>query len=332
VLIELRLRGLGAIDEVTLCLGPGFTAVTGETGAGKTMVLTGLALLLGGRADAGLVRQGHLKAEVEGRFRVATTGPIADLVQDAGGELDGDELLIVRTVGADGRSRAYLGGRSVPVSMLSTLADDLVSVHGQADQRGLLRASVQRRVLDRYAAAAVDVPLAAYRTGFAELGQVQVELTEVTANRRQRAQEADALRHGLADIDAAAPVSGEDVALRGEARRLSHVEDLRRAAGLAHDSLSGAAAADPGGSDALSRIGAARHELSSTAWLPGWRRRRTCSRTSRPTLRRTPTVWTPTRSGWLPSRTDWPRWEGSPGGTPRTSTGCSRGRSRRASG
>jgi DNA repair protein RecN (Recombination protein N) len=265
VLIELRLRGLGAIDEVTLCLGPGFTAVTGETGAGKTMVLTGLALLLGGRADAGLVRQGHLKAEVEGRFRVATTGPIADLVQDAGGELDGDELLIVRTVGADGRSRAYLGGRSVPVSMLSTLADDLVSVHGQADQRGLLRASVQRRVLDRYAAAAVDVPLAAYRTGFAELGQVQVELTEVTANRRQRAQEADALRHGLADIDAAAPVSGEDVARRGEARRLSHVEDLRRAAGLAHDSLSGAAAADPGGSDALSRIGAARHELSSTA-------------------------------------------------------------------
>jgi DNA repair protein RecN (Recombination protein N) len=265
VLIDLRLRGLGAIDEVTLTLGPGFTAVTGETGAGKTMLLTGLALLLGGRADAGLVRAGHQRAEVEGRFRVPTTGAIADLVHEAGGDLDGDELLIVRTVGADGRSRAHLGGRSVPVSTLAALADDLVSVHGQADQRGLLRASVQRGVLDSYAANAVDRPLAAYRTCFAELAQVQAELAEVTGHRRERTQQADALRHGLADIDAAAPVAGEDVALRDEARRLAHVDTLQRAAALAHDALSGTTGAADEATDALARIGTARHELSSAA-------------------------------------------------------------------
>jgi DNA repair protein RecN (Recombination protein N) len=264
VLIDLRLRGLGAIDEATLTLGPGFTAVTGETGAGKTMLLTGLALLLGGRADAGLVRAGHQRAEVEGRFRVPTTGAVADMVHDAGGDLDGDELLIVRTVGADGRSRAHLGGRSVPVSTLAALADDLVSVHGQSDQRGLLRASVQRGVLDSYAGTTVDGPLAAYRTGFAELATVQAELAEVTGHRRERTQQADALRHGLADIDAAAPVAGEDVALRDEARRLAHVDTLQRAAGLAHDALSGTTGADEA-TDALARIGTARHELSSAA-------------------------------------------------------------------
>jgi DNA repair protein RecN (Recombination protein N) len=265
VLLDLRLRGLGAIDEVTLTLGPGFTAVTGETGAGKTMLLTGLGLLLGGRADAGLVRHGHPRAEVEGRFRVPPTGPIADLVHDAGGDLDGDELLVVRTIGADGRSRAHLGGRGVPVSTLTALADDLVSVHGQADQRGLLRSTVQRSVLDRYAGAAVDGPLAAYRTCFGELARVQAELAEVSGHRRERTQQADALRHGLADIDAAAPVAGEDAALRDEVRRLSHVDALQRAAGLAHDALSGTAGTGPEATDALARIGLARHELSAAA-------------------------------------------------------------------
>ncbi len=265
MLLDLRMRGLGAIDDVTLTLGDGFTAITGETGAGKTMLLTGLALLLGGRADAGLVRQGHRRVEVEGRFRVSETGPIADLVHDAGGDLDGDELLIVRTIGTDGRSRAHLGGRSVPVSTLSALAEDLVSVHGQSDQRGLLRASVQRGVLDSYAGDAVFAPLAAYRERFTDLTAAQAELAEVTGHRRERVTQADALRHGLADIDAAAPVAGEDVALRDELRRLSHVDALQRAASVAHQMLSGVAATDPGDQDALSRMSAARHELETAA-------------------------------------------------------------------
>jgi DNA repair protein RecN (Recombination protein N) len=124
---------------------------------------------------------------------------------------------------------------------------------------------VQRGVLDRYAAAAVDAPLAAYRARFAELGVVQAELGEVTGHRRERAQQADALQHGLSDIDAAAPLPGEDATLRAEALRLSHVDTLQRAASLAHDALSGLTAPEPEATDALARIGAARHELSAAA-------------------------------------------------------------------
>jgi DNA repair protein RecN (Recombination protein N) len=239
VLVELHLRGLGAIDDVTLELGPGFTAVTGETGAGKTMLLTGLALLLGGRADAALVRAGHARAEIDGRFRIDPEGPVAGAVTDAGGEIDGDEVVVARTVGTDGRSRAYLGGRAVPVATLAAIADDLVAVHGQADQRGLLRPAVQRRVLDAYAGAEAEAAGADYRTAFAELGAVRVELDDVTMHRRERTLEAEGLRRGLAEVDEVAPQPGEDAALTAEAGRLAHVEALRSAAAFAHETLSG---------------------------------------------------------------------------------------------
>src|SRR5690348_11005949 len=111
------------------------------------MLLTGLGLLLGDRADSGLVRSGSAKAEVEGRFRIAADSPVVAVVEECGGRFDGeagDELLIARSISADGRSRAFLGGRSVPVATLTALADDLITVHGQADQRGLLRPPVQR--------------------------------------------------------------------------------------------------------------------------------------------------------------------------------------------
>jgi DNA repair protein RecN (Recombination protein N) len=262
VLVELRLRGLGAIDDATLELGPGFTAVTGETGAGKTMLLTGLALLLGGRADAALVRAGHARAEIEGRFRVAADGVVAKTVEDCGGELDGDELVIARTVGADGRSRAYLGGRAVPVATLAGLADDLVTVHGQADQRGLLRPAVQRSVLDAYAGKTAAAPLADYRAAFAELASVRAELEDVTTNRRERTLEAEGLRRGVAEVDEVAPQVGEDTALAAESARLSHVEALRSAAGSAHDALSGQTEG-PDEPAVLGLLGAARHELEA---------------------------------------------------------------------
>lgn len=258
MLIELRLRGLGAIDEATLSLGSGFTAVTGETGAGKTMLLTGLGLVLGGRADSGLVRSGHERTEVEGRFRVAVDGPVAALVEDSGGQLDGDELVVARTISPDGRSRAYVGGRSVPAAVLSALADELVTVHGQSDQRGLLRPSVQRGVLDRFAGTAVDVPLADYRTAFAELAAVRAELETVTANRRERTLEADALRHGLIDIDAVEPIVGEDAALAAEVARLGHSEALREAASAARNALH---REDDDGNDALGQVAGARRDL-----------------------------------------------------------------------
>jgi DNA repair protein RecN (Recombination protein N) len=268
VLVELRLRGLGAIDAAELDFGSGFTAVTGETGAGKTMLLTGLALLLGGRGDAALVRDGYPRAEIEGRFRVPPDGgAVAAAVEQCGGALDGDEVVLARTIGADGRSRAFLGGRAVPVATLAGLADALVTVHGQADQRGLLRPVTQRSALDAFAGAAVAEPLRDYRSAFDELAVLRAELADLTGHRRQRALEADRLRQGVADVDELAPEPGEDVALRRHAARLGHADALRRAATAAHTALAAgsteAAAAPSDHADVLSLIGAARRDLDA---------------------------------------------------------------------
>jgi DNA repair protein RecN (Recombination protein N) len=259
VIEEIRIRGLGVIDDAVLEPHAGFTAVTGETGAGKTMVLTGLGLLLGGRADAAIVRAGHPRAEVEGRVTDVASA-VVDRVLDAGGELDDGVLLLARTIAAEGRSRAHLGGRSVPASVLLELADDLVAVHGQSDQQRLLSPSRQRGALDRYAGDAVAVPLAAYRTAYDRLRVVERELEEITAHGRERAQEADLLRHGLAEIEAVSPRAGEADELGAEAARLSYAEQLRAAASLAHAALR----ADDGAVsdvDALGLIGQARRTL-----------------------------------------------------------------------
>jgi len=267
VLEELRLRGLGVIEDATLELGPGFTAITGETGAGKTMLLTGLGLLLGGRADAAAVRRGHERADVDGRFRVDPDGAAARRAVEAGADLDGPDLdhralVVSRAVAAgdaSGRSRSFLGGRPVPVSVLGELAEDLVAVHGQADQRGLLRPAVQRRVLDRYAGPEAAAALSSYADVFAELAGVRAELTEVTTRRRERMQEADLLRLGLAEVTAVAPVPGEDRELRALVERLGHVDLLTRAASGAHDALAGAE--DATAVDALGLLGAARRAM-----------------------------------------------------------------------
>jgi DNA repair protein RecN (Recombination protein N) len=262
VLEELRLRGLGVIEDATLELGPGFTAITGETGAGKTMLLTGLGLLLGGRADAAAVRRGRERADVDGRFRVDPEGRAARRALDAGADLDGDALVVSRSVAAGdatGRSRSFLGGRSVPVGVLGELAEDLVAVHGQADQRGLLRPAVQRRVLDRYAGPEAAAALAAYARTFGELAAVRAELTDVTTRRRERMQEADLLRFGLTEVGAVAPAPGEDRELRALVERLSHVDLLTRAASGAHAVLAGAE--DATAVDALGLLGAARRSL-----------------------------------------------------------------------
>jgi DNA repair protein RecN (Recombination protein N) len=236
VIEEIRIRGLGVIDDAVLEPHAGFTAVTGETGAGKTLVLSGLGLLLGGRSDAAIVRAGHPRAEVEGRVTDVPEG-VLDRVLDAGGELDDGVLLLARTIASEGRSRAFLGGRSVPASILVELADDLVAVHGQSDQQRLLSPSRQRAALDRYAGDAVAVPLAAYRTAYDRLRAVERELSEITAHGRERAQEADLLRHGLEEIESVSPRVGESDALDAEAARLSYAEQLREAAAVAHSAL-----------------------------------------------------------------------------------------------
>ncbi|MER5208637.1 DNA repair protein RecN [Streptomyces sp. NPDC002825] len=262
VLEEMRIRSLGVIDDAVVELSPGFTAVTGETGAGKTMVVTSLGLLLGGRADPALVRIGAASAVVEGRISVPAGAPAAVRAEEAGAELDEGVLLVSRTVSAEGRSRAHLGGRSVPVGLLAELADELVAVHGQTDQQGLLKPARQRGALDRYAGEAVSVPLAAYSEVYRRLRAVTAELDEITTRARERAQEADLLRFGLGEIEAVEPRAGEDVELAAEAERLGHAEALASAAALAHGALAGNPE-DPEAVDATTLVAGAGRALEA---------------------------------------------------------------------
>ncbi|MFI1291147.1 DNA repair protein RecN [Streptomyces sp. NPDC020792] len=262
VLEEMRIRSLGVIDDAVVELSPGFTAVTGETGAGKTMVVTSLGLLLGGRADPALVRIGAGKAVVEGRVTVPADASAAVRAEEAGAELDDGALLISRTVSAEGRSRAHLGGRSVPVGLLAELADELVAVHGQTDQQGLLKLTRQRQALDRYAGDAVAVPLAKYAEAYRRLRVVRAELDEITTRARERAQEADMLRYGLDEIAGVEPRAGEDTELAEEAERLGHAEALSAAATAAHAALAGDPE-DPEGIDAATLVAGAQRALEA---------------------------------------------------------------------
>jgi len=240
---EMRLRGLGVIAEATLPLGPGFTAITGETGAGKTMVVTGLGLLLGQRADSGVVRGGSDQADVAGVWVVPQTGPVAERVRDAGGDLEplpdgAAELYVGRTIGREGRSRATVGGRSAPAGVLADLAEELVVVHGQSDQLRLRTAAAQRTALDRFGGGPVVGALSAYGAAWDLWRRLDGELTALTLDRDARLAEAEALRESLTAIADADPQQGEDEELARRAERLAHVEELRAAAATAREALS----------------------------------------------------------------------------------------------
>jgi DNA repair protein RecN (Recombination protein N) len=249
-------------------LSPGFNVVTGETGAGKTMVVSGLGLLFGGRADPSRVRPGADRAVVEGRLRVTPDSPIARQVSDSGGDLDddGSTLILTRSVSAEGRSRASAGGRSVPVSLLTYLSDDLVAVHGQADQQQLLRSGRQREVLDRFSGPEFAELLGTYQRAYHRHAQVRTQLDELTTSAANRAREAEDLRRGLTEIERVEPAEGEDLELMAEDERLSNADALHAAATTAHEALAG----DPtSGSyetaDVTSLLAAARSALESAA-------------------------------------------------------------------
>ena len=261
MLEEIRIRGLGVIDDAVLPLGPGLTVISGETGAGKTMVVSGLLLLFGGRADSGAVSPATGTAVVEGSLRTDPDGPAAARAREAGAELDDDVLLVSRTVSAEGRSRAHVGGRAVPVGVLADLGALSVAVHGQSDQSRLLQPVHQRAALDRYAGAAVATPLAAYAAAFDELRAVESELAELTTRARERAQEADLLRFGLEEIEAVDPQPGEDVELAREEDRLANADALRGAAEQAQATLLGDAARADDVPDATALVAAARSAL-----------------------------------------------------------------------
>ena len=239
MLSELRIQGLGVIDDAVLDLHPGLNVVTGETGAGKTMVVTGLGLLLGARADAGLVRSGAGSAVVEGIVEVAADHPAAQRAAEAGADVN-DGLVLVRSVSAEGRSRAHVGGRSAPVGVLGEIGEHLVAVHGQADQWRLRQSDQHRAVLDQYGGAPLQKALDAYTHVYDAHQSAAAELAALREQARDRAREIEVLQHGLEQLEQVDPQSGEDADLRVEDERLGHAEGLRGAAALAHDHLAGA--------------------------------------------------------------------------------------------
>jgi DNA repair protein RecN (Recombination protein N) len=244
VLRELRIESLGAISVATAAFDRGLTVLTGETGTGKTMVVTGLHLLGGARADPARVRSGVARAVVEGRF---TTGDldekvvkqIDEMLDAAGAERDEDSSIIaLRSVSRDGPSRAYLGGRSVPAKSLGGFTAELLTLHGQNDQLRLMRPDEQRGALDRFAA--VGARLERYRKLRDAWQSARRDLVDRSNRARELAREADRLKFALNEIDTVNPESGEDDALITDIRRLSELDALREVAIGARVALSGA--------------------------------------------------------------------------------------------
>ena len=243
MLAEIRIEALGAISAATAEFDRGLTVLTGETGTGKTMVVTGLHLLGGARADATRVRSGSERAVVEGRFTTIELGNgvssrVDEILESSGAERDDDgSVIAARSVSRDGPSRAYLGGRSVPAKSLSGFTTELLALHGQNDQLRLMRPDEQRGALDRF----VDVGalMTRYRRLRDEWLTAQADLADRRQRSRELAQEADRLHFGLDEIDAVAPQPGEDETLVADIRRLSELDALREAAQSARLALSG---------------------------------------------------------------------------------------------
>ena len=260
---EISIRNLGVIGEAILPLGPGFTALTGETGAGKTMVVTALGLLLGDRSDGSVLRQDGGSAVVEGHWQIEPDGVVAERVRDAGGDVDGGELILGRSVSQDGRSRAVVGGRAAPVGVLNEIGQQLVVVHGQSDQVRLRSATAQREALDRFAGQALSGLLADYQSTYRRWQSNQGELDVLVAERDRRVLEAEELRIAMAEIEEADPKPGEDAELAERAELLTNLEDLRLAAGQAHELVSSESLDDP--RDVIGLLDTARRQLERVA-------------------------------------------------------------------
>lgn len=271
MLSEIRIDSLGAISVATAEFDSGLTVLTGETGTGKTMVVTGLHLLGGARADANRVRSGADRAVVEGRFTTddldaKAVALLDELLDGSGAERDEDgSIIALRSVSRDGPSRAYLGGRSVPAKSLSGFTAELLTLHGQNDQLRLMRPDEQRGALDRFAG--VDAQLEKYRKLRDAWQSARRDLIERRNRARELAQEADRLKFALDEIDAVDPAPAEDDTLIGDIRRLSELDALREAASEARAALIGdEATADPAAqsASAADTVGRAQAALKST--------------------------------------------------------------------
>ncbi|MGR4010899.1 DNA repair protein RecN [Leucobacter sp. 1207-22] len=259
---ELQIRDLGVIAETVLPLGPGFTAITGETGAGKTMVVTALGLLMGSRADASSVRAGASQARVSGIIRVepAELPGVADIVDEVGGDIEEDELVLSRTVNAEGRSRAVAGGVGVPVGALGRLAEQLFAVHGQSEQLRLKSTAAQRETLDRFAGPGLAAVAKKYRAAHDERIELERRITELRETRDAISAEANRLREELELIQEVSPAPGEERELAARIEVLANVEALRGAATAAQEAVA-SEDDDPMARDATGLIDDALHQL-----------------------------------------------------------------------
>lgn len=253
---EIYIRDLGVIREARLSFSAGLNVLSGETGAGKTMVLTALGLLLGGRGEAAAVRAGSNALFVEGRWS-AVPAEVQSRIEEAGASLEDGELLANRSVSSEGKSRAAVGGVSIPIGLLGELGEKLVVVHGQADQLRLKSAAAQREALDSFAALAAEV--SAYELQFRAWQQSKKTLAEVLNNKEANAREVAALLEDLKAIEQVSPREGEDIELRDIATRMANLESLRAAAASAHEAL----ASESDEVDVQGLLSAARKSLES---------------------------------------------------------------------
>jgi DNA repair protein RecN (Recombination protein N) len=239
VIEEIRIRDLGVIEDAVLPLGPGFTAITGETGAGKTMILNGLSLLFGGRAESVRVRHGAPRAEVDATLRLALDSPagiaVTERIEELGGVVEESTVILSRTVSAEGRSKAIAGGRPVPAAVLAEIGDEVIVVHGQADQRRLLLPQAQRDMVDRFGGDQAAQALAEFRSAYALWRDAASKLEEWRRDSEALAREAAGIKADLQQIEQVNPTAGEEHVLATEATVLAHAQSLRLAATTAHE-------------------------------------------------------------------------------------------------
>jgi len=255
MLTELRIRNFAIIEQVTLPLAPGFNVLSGETGAGKSIIVGALGLLLGERASADLIRSGADKATVEGVFDIRLRSDVSALADERGIEVEDDTLVLKREIAANGRGRAWINGTTVTASVLAEIGRELVNLHGQHDAQTLLDNQSQRRILDAFGAAEKQAELV--RESHRELSDVRREIANLSSRRADAEKRADYLRHVAKEIEDARLSSGEDTKLEDEARVLENADELRTLAASLNELLSGEEAS------VLSQLGAAQRPLTA---------------------------------------------------------------------
>src|SRR4051812_8007044 len=255
MLTELRIKNFAIIESLTLPLQPGFNVLSGETGAGKSIIVGALGMLLGERANSDMIRTGADRATVEGTFDIGRDGDLSTVLDDRGIEVEEGVVVLKREVASSGRGRAWINGTTVSATVLADIGRLLVNLHGQHEAQTLLDTDSQRLILDAFAGATAAA--ATVRTAHDELSMIRRTISDLTKRRGDAEKRADYLRHVVREIDDARVKPGEDERLEDEARRLEHAEELRTHAAAI------SSAVDGDDNTLLSQLGHIGRELSA---------------------------------------------------------------------